>query len=316
MRPRAFHPRKTATGWRINAPAKLNLYLDILGRRDDGFHDLETLITPISLCDTLELAPKPAGDSSITLEVQRSADPRLDRFEDLPPGERSVPTDQRNLVVRALSELRSALGERRGVAARLWKRIPSRAGLGGGSSDAAAALVAGQAFWGKRLAKDQVAAIAARLGSDVPVFLQGGPAICRGRGEVVQPVKLPAGMPCVMAQPPVGLGAGEVFQGLDQAEIGVAQPSRVEALLSALRSGRLAEAHPRMLNRLQQPAQRISKWMATLGKAFSRLPAPAWQMTGSGSTWFGLCHDWRSAHHAAARLRATHPGWVGLASTL
>ncbi|MEM6799045.1 MAG: 4-(cytidine 5'-diphospho)-2-C-methyl-D-erythritol kinase [Planctomycetota bacterium] len=304
--------RKTTTGLLVQAPAKLNLYLDVQGRRPDGFHDLETLIVPINLFDSLYIAPNDARGSAITLRVH-DLRPRENRLSGI---DEPIPTDGRNLVVRALEKLREAIGIDRGAKVELWKRIPSRAGLGGGSSDAAAALVAGLRLWNKRLPQAAIDEIAAALGSDVPAMLRYGPSVCRGRGEVVEAVRLPARAACVLVQPPVGLGAGEVFSQFTPQDRGVHQQNQREYLMAALRRGNLAEAGKHLRNDLQEAASRFTPWVDRLRKTMERLPVAGHQMSGSGSVYFALCGSLRLARRVASELRQHRLGWVGVAATL
>ena len=163
------------------APAKLNLTLAVLGRRPDGYHDLHSVMVPLALADLLSLAPAASGADR--LHVSGS---------DLSAG-------PDNLVLRAVAALRARLG-RAGetlppLAIRLEKRIPLAAGLGGGSSDAAAAIDGALEAWGLDLDPDTRAGVAAAVGSDVPFFLAGGPALVSGRGETVHPLRSPSGPP-------------------------------------------------------------------------------------------------------------------------
>ena len=147
----------------IQTPAKLNLFFEVLGKRADGYHEIETLMCPISLCDTLHFR----GTSSDDLDLQCSwgmASQGGSGFE-------GVPRDGKNLVWRAVDLIRRRTGTRQGAKLRLIKRIPTAAGLGGGSSDAAAALVAANLGWKLDLPRAELAAMAAELGSDVPFFL-------------------------------------------------------------------------------------------------------------------------------------------------
>lgn len=305
-------PRKTAQGWVLPAPAKLNLYLEIHGRRADGFHELTTLITPLRLCDTLCVSPTNNNGGAITLTVKSALGSGGDASAEHAP----VPTDERNLVVKALQKLKSAAGVAGGAAVTLVKRVPSLAGLGGGSSDAAAALRAGEAAWGVSLGERRLQQLAAELGSDVPVLLGGRPAVCRGRGEHTEPMAIPAGLPCVVVQPAAALGAGQVYQALDAPTKSSSRRDRLVELIDALRNGRLAEAGRAMLNDLQPPAERIAPAVTQVKAAMDQLGLLAHQMTGSGAAYFGLCRSLRHAVAVAARLRQQQVGWVAVTSTL
>lgn len=151
------------------APAKVNLFLRVLGRRDDGFHDIETLILPVTLADGVRAAYREQG-FGLAIAGERAG---------------AVPGDAANLVVRAAEALARATGERRGARLMLAKRIPVGSGLGGGSADAAAALRALDRLWGWGLGTDRLVEVAAEVGSDVPPLVPGLPVLVSGRGDRV-----------------------------------------------------------------------------------------------------------------------------------
>ncbi|MCC8190358.1 MAG: 4-(cytidine 5'-diphospho)-2-C-methyl-D-erythritol kinase [Planctomycetes bacterium] len=158
-------------GWQTRqAPAKVNCFLEVVGKRADGFHDIESVFVEIDLADTLSAAPGEDGGIHLSCD-----DP-------------AVPPGGDNLVLRAADLLRRECGRRDGIRFRLEKRIPMGGGLGGGSSDAAAALRLANAVWNAGLSDSDLAALAARVGSDVPFFLQGGVCLCEGRGERITPL--------------------------------------------------------------------------------------------------------------------------------
>ena len=164
------------------APAKLNLFLEVLGKRPDGFHELETLMTTVAIYDHLQLAPHPGNE--ITLDASWGLGYQAQAQAALIKGEPSVweplPSSPNNLVFRVLSKLRELTGEQRGVSVSLVKQIPAAAGLGGASSDAAAALLAGNLFWNLKLPAQQLLAIANSLGSDIAFFMNDTlPAVTR-----------------------------------------------------------------------------------------------------------------------------------------
>src|SRR5436190_7755582 len=195
----------------LRAPAKLNLFLDVLGRRGDGFHDLETLMVPIRLADQVSMTRThpTVQPSEISLDVHTCWPMQT---PDLLP---VVPAGAHNLVVRSLKLLQERTGSAFGARVELVKRIPMAAGLGGGSSDAAAALRLANRVWQVNWDDDRLADLAAELGSDIPFFLSHGAAICRGRGERVE--RLPPLPPLyfVIVKPVDALGTGEVYQAHD-----------------------------------------------------------------------------------------------------
>ena len=168
----------------VFAPAKINLSLKILGRRDDGFHEIETLIAPISLYDEIRIDK---GDAKEGIEF-RCDDP-------------SVPQGDDNLAVRAAKTFVEAAKVKRGVAIELKKKIPHGAGLGGGSSDAATTLLALNQLFDANLTRNELATLGSEIGSDVPFFVFGSPAICRGRGELVTPLKFHEQLSILLLKP-------------------------------------------------------------------------------------------------------------------
>lgn len=289
---------RSGLDWEIRAPAKLNLWFEVLSRRDDGFHEVATLMVPISLRDTLLLRPNSSGQISLSCSTAA-------------PGMAStlwadLPEDDRNLVVRALRLLQARSETKLGADVRLIKRIPAAAGLGGGSSDAAAALVAANAAWELNWSTEQLAELAGELGSDVPFFLYRKAAICRGRGERISPVDGLGLLHFVVVRPPEGLSTAEVYRACRPAVI----PAEPEALVSALRRGDLARAGGLMVNRLQVAAESLTARINELQAAFASCDVAGHQMSGSGSSYFGLCRSARHARVVAGRLRQAGLGCV------
>jgi 4-diphosphocytidyl-2-C-methyl-D-erythritol kinase len=299
--------------WTDLAPAKLNLFLEVLGRRADGFHELETLMAPIRLFDTLRLTVAPAGADGeagpINLKLRSGLPLRPPRYE-LP-----FPVDRKNLVVHALELLRERSGCTLGANVELVKRIPAAAGLGGGSSDAAAALRLANRAWGLEWPADQLEQLAAELGSDVPFFLKAGVAICRGRGERVEPIEgLPA-MHFVVVKPPEGLSTVEVYRAHDAlAGASVDWSSPESRTLRRMTEARLSNAwrgsYDWMLNRLESAAASLSPWIERLQAAFDGLGFLRHQLSGSGTAYFGVCRSASQARRLASVLKARQLGLV------
>lgn len=303
-----MHVRRSASAVEITAPAKLNLFLEVLARRSDGFHEIESLMVPISRFDTLRAVATQddaltllADDSPLRLAPSTPFDPSLTSAtcEQLPGGED-------NLVIRAVRRLRERSGVTQGIRIQLTKRIPLAAGLAGGSSDAAAALVAANEVWRLGWSYDQLREIAAELGSDVPFFLGHGPAICRGRGEIIEPLSALGALHFVVAKPAVGLSTADVYRACRPAE----QPRGVGELVAALRRGCLAAAGRALHNTLENAAETLSPWISRLREEFTRLSVLGRQMSGSGTSYFGLCQNALHARRVAARLRCRGLGQV------
>ena len=281
MIPRAGWPAGSR-GRVIAAPAKVNLFLEILGKRADGYHELQTLLTPIDLYDTLEFQPR--DDSQLILSC------------DSP----DIPTGPANLVWKAADALRTAFGSTAGATIRLTKRIPHEAGLGGGSSDAASTLLALNAVWNLNLSIAELTPVAAMVGSDVAALLHDGPTWCTGRGEVAEPVPSPVPLDLVVVKPPFGLCTGEVYRSTHLVE----SPVDGGALRDALAAGN-AEAVGRLMhNRLQPSAfalQPLADWVYEALLAQEPLGA---MLSGSGSCVFALARNRPDALRIARRAEA------------
>ncbi|MDE0051321.1 MAG: 4-(cytidine 5'-diphospho)-2-C-methyl-D-erythritol kinase [Rhodospirillales bacterium] len=273
---------------RVGAPAKLNLYLHVTGRRADGYHELDSLVTFTSLADTLEIAPA----DSPSLTVRGPFADALDAGD--------------NLAARAAAALAERTGRPAGVRITLDKRIPVAAGLGGGSADAAAVLRGLARLW--RLGPEHAGAlqeVALGLGADVPVCLDSRAAHMSGIGERLRP--LPRLPPCaaLLVNPGVPVPTGRVFEarrGPFSAENPIDEaPQDAQALAALLRARR---------NDLEQPARaqapEIGRVLARLAEAPGCLLA---RMSGSGGTCFGLFADKAAAAGAAGAIARDHPSW-------
>jgi 4-diphosphocytidyl-2-C-methyl-D-erythritol kinase len=221
-----------------------------------------------------------------------------------------IPTNHENLAVRAAALLRERAGKKLGASMRLIKRIPAASGLGGASSDAAAALVAGNAAWQLNWPTERLAELAAELGSDVPFFLTPGAAVCRGRGEQIEPINATR-LHVVIVRPPIGLTTPKVYKECRPTD----SPRCATSLIAELGCGRAHGVGQHLLNNLQPAAARLTPWIDTLKNEFERQDVLGHQMSGSGSSYFGLCRSHRHAHRLAARLRARDIGAVFRAIT-
>jgi 4-diphosphocytidyl-2-C-methyl-D-erythritol kinase len=220
----------------------------------------------------------------------------------------ALPTGGGNLVVQAAERLRAATGCTRGAHIRLNKVIPAQAGLAGGSSDAAATLAALDRVWDLRMPADRLDAVAAEIGSDVTFFLHGPAAICRGRGDRVEPVALTQTLHFVLVAPAIGLSTADVYRHVRPAE----QPQPIGPAIAALAHGGPAELGRSLFNRLQPVAEALRPELARVRDALASLDPPldGSQMSGSGSAYFGLCRDSAAAHRAAEVLQTLGLGWV------
>jgi 4-diphosphocytidyl-2-C-methyl-D-erythritol kinase len=296
--------RRSGSTWEIDAPAKLNLYLEILGRRDDGFHELDTLMTPVRIFDQLRWVPAARAQPEPFSLVY---DPAT-----WPEYQLAAPADPHNLAWRAFALVAKTAGVEPTGRATLLKRIPVQAGMGGASSDAAAALVLANAAWGINYPRSRLAVLAAELGSDVPFFLAGGPARCRGRGERVEPIRGLPHLNVVVVKPPTGVSTPAAFAALAAplASNSAAQDSqaRLQALVDSLRSGALSRAARHMANRLEGAAAIINPWIERLRRAFAGCTVLGHLMTGSGSAYFGVMRSARQARRVARELSSRYLG--------
>lgn len=269
----------------LRAPAKVNLFLEIVAKRADGFHAVETLMLAVSLADTLEFAP--ADNDAIDLTC---SDPGL-----------SVGPD--NLVVRAAEQLRQHAGKRLGATIRLTKRIPTQAGLGGGSSDAATTLVGLNRLWRLGLGVGELTKLAASLGSDTAFFLRPPAGWCTGRGEVIEPRTVGRRLHLVLVKPSFGLATADVYRGARVPDA----PMDGTALQAAMAAGDVVEMGRRLHNRLQQPAEVLRPELASLRARLAAVRPAGWLLSGSGSTMFALARDFRDARRIAEEVLAGGP---------
>ena len=249
------------------APAKLNLFLHITGRRPDGYHELQTVFQLIDLCDTLLVTVRDDG--------------AIDR----PEGPADVPPES-DLVVRAARALQDASGTALGATLRVRKRIPIGGGLGGGSSDAATTLLALNQLWGCRLPIDDLARLGLPLGADVPVFIRGFSAWAEGVGERLIPLELPERW-YVVIHPGVGVSTREVFQSTE-----LTRNSPLITIRAFFQAGGRNDCEPVVRARCPEVAAALD-WLSRY--------APA-RLTGTGSCIFASCATAIEAERIAARV--------------
>jgi 4-diphosphocytidyl-2-C-methyl-D-erythritol kinase len=277
----------------VLAPAKINLYLEVLGRRPDGYHHIETLMLAVELFDEIALARDASGLVRLSCD-----DPEL-----------TVGPD--NLVLKAAKLLQERTGCPHGANIRLTKRIPWAAGLGGGSSDAAATLAGLNEVWELGLSTPQLAALGAELGSDVPFFFHAPAAWCTGRGEEVEPAAMGRSFELVLVKPPQGISTAEVYRQCDSRPI--ERRDGLEAR-EALATGDVERLARSLHNRLQAPAMQICPPVAEAFRRLQASGAAGCSMTGSGSCLFALCRDEREAVRVTNDLQSGRPSGDELAN--
>ena len=299
----------------IFAPAKINLFLAVTGRRTDGFHDLVSVVAPLAWGDTLWVESgerKAAGGKPEEKSGKQTADDggRTAGGITLECDEACVPCDETNLIVKAARLFREATGWREPVHFRLEKRIPLGAGLGGGSSDGTAALRGLDLLAGHPLAPAALAELAARVGSDCALFLHGAPVVMRGRGERVAALPAAAaarlrGRRVLVFKPDFGIGTPWAYQRLAaEAPAGYVPAAEAEARLAAWLADPTAPAEKLLGNNLERPA--FAKFIALpalIGELRNRF-ALAPQLSGSGSACFAFLPDNAPVPEIAATIRA------------
>jgi 4-diphosphocytidyl-2-C-methyl-D-erythritol kinase len=269
----------------ISAAAKVNLALEILGRRGDGYHEIATVMQAVDLSDHLEL------EDADALELRTAA--------------ADVPTDDGNLALRAARLLREAARVERGVRITLDKRIPVAAGLGGGSTDAAAVLVGLNRLWGLRWPRARLDEVAVDLGMDVPYFLRGGAALATGRGEQVEPVRGGA-LALVLLNPCVPLSTAAMYGRVTPAMY--SDGARTRTLADELRARKPSRVAAALHNTLEEPARGVLPQVLQMEAALQAAGALGAVMSGSGPTVFGVA---RSFDHARQiRRRVTRGSWA------
>ncbi len=336
-------------------PAKLNLFLELLGRRADGFHEIDTVMVPIDWCDQLRLRRR--IEPGIELSVQWLPSAAAIAAElGLDPGSHAadlllnIPNDQANLVHRALERFSEVFAIQGGFECDLGKSIPTGAGMGGASSDAASALRCAASLCDLDPRDDRLVAIAAEIGSDVPFFLGGGAlgtgsnriepiwaARATGRGEIITPITISQPIDFVVVFPAATISTALVYANCQVPR----RPRTADPLIAALRSHDRQSLKSSLLNRLAVPAKKIVPQIDEILESMWRAGLRTCQLTGSGSACFAITDSAQestalaskfqaeikerpyvgeSIQHLGVRLRATHsvpvPAEVQLSPTI
>lgn len=275
---------------RIKAPAKVNLTLDVIGRRSDGFHEIRSLVQGIDLCDELCMRSR-AGDG-VSLRCIGA----------------DLPTDSGNLVVQAIERLAEVAGRNEGIEVELRKRIPVAAGLGGGSSDAASALLAADALWNLAWSRDELAHLAAEIGSDVPSFFSMPSALLTGRGERVESRRLAWRGWIVLVSAELEVLTDRVYASWRPSDRDPGVEAAPSGLLTAATADELAGY---LHNGLQAAVQRVYPDMGCLLEEVGRRSERGAWISGAGSTVYVPCDSAEEASRLADRLEG-----IGSAATV
>lgn len=275
----------------LQAHAKINWFLRVLGRRDDGYHDIETLMQGIGLYDELYIEP--------AKELTLASDMRIPH--------------QKNLVYKAAIALTKHVGIREGARIRLVKNIPSAAGLGGGSSDAASTLRGLSELWGLELSQTELLELAAGLGSDVPFFIGAPCAVATGRGERLSPIDMRGGARLLLVKPSFGISSAVAYGGIKSYSSSTGELAPIVAAIEAADGAAMS----RLLgNDLETPAITANAEIAELKAALISAGAVFSAMSGSGSTVFGVFEHEDALKKARGVLSARKGLWICATVTL
>ncbi|MGR3309753.1 MAG: 4-(cytidine 5'-diphospho)-2-C-methyl-D-erythritol kinase [Candidatus Brocadiales bacterium] len=275
----------------VKAPAKVNLFLEVFGKRYDGYHEVETVLQEIDLVDDIVIEEKEKGIELSCTNPQ-------------------VPSGKDNIVCKAAELMQKETGINKGAKIHLVKRIPMGAGLGGGSSDAAATLKGLNKLWKAGLNEDELVRLASMLGSDVPFFINGNTAICRGRGEIVTPVPINTYFSYVLLYPDIEISTASSYQNL---KIDLTKAVKdVSFLLEILKGGNPESVGKLLYNRLEEAVFQLYPELYRIKEALRAYDFCGLLLSGSGSAIYGLCRRQSDAEEIKTRLDSRGLGQVFL----
>lgn len=270
----------------LAAHAKINLTLYVGNKRPDGYHDIDSIMHQIALADEITVS----ASDSLRLTV----------------AEGTAPAGEDNLMWTAARRFLDAASLSKGLSMTLKKRIPSPAGMGGGSADAAAVLLAANEVYDHPLSRDELLSLAAGLGADVPFCLAGGCARCQGIGEKMTPVTPWHGLPLVIVRPAVSVSTGMAYAQIDAAPH--KRPDTTEQMMQALKEKDISLLSASLMNHFEEGLFPLEDELACTAAALSRFGRP-FQMTGSGSAFFLIADNPKEACHIAETISREHPAW-------
>ena len=282
----------------VRTPAKINLYLGVLGRRQDGYHEIDSIVVPVSLFDVMTLE-ETAGPIELVLEGSSGVSCDSIKNESV----------DRNLAVRAAAALKAAAGYAGGVRIGLEKNIPIGGGLGGGSADAAGVLIGLNELWNTGFSREKLMELGARLGCDVPALVHGGPVRMQGVGERVS--GLPGadlnhgGWWLVLVNPGFGVSTGDIYARHSLSLTSVANP--IKGIVSALEEGKSNLAAQGLYNALQDTVFTKYPLIEMVAENLRNAGACGVLVSGSGASVFGMARDEKDAHAISERVR----NWPG-----
>ena len=281
----------------IKSPAKVNLALNVVSKREDDYHNLETIMIPVSLCDYLEIQSIEGDKIKILCNNKK------------------LPLNGRNIINKAVRLLWNEMGKKRGVIISLKKNIPISAGLGGGSSNGASTLLALNKLWGINLSLNRLIELGAKLGADVPFFIYGKPALAKGIGEDIYPVKIKRRFWLIIMNPGFPVSTAWVYKNLNLAL--TKKNKNIKKLTSLLKEGRNPDAWSKYLsNDLESVTLQKFPVLSEIKKLFIEAGALNALMAGSGSSVFGVFSSKRAAESAYSALKGKALGDIFLVKNL
>lgn len=266
----------------VKAPAKINLTLDTLYKRDDGYHEVEMIMTTVDLADRIGLEARTDGRIEIV---------SVDRF---------IPNDAKNLAYQAAALLKETYRVTEGVSITIEKHIPVAAGLAGGSSDAAATLRGLNHVWNLDLSLDELAELGAQIGSDVPFCVYGGTALATGRGEKIEHLPSPAACWVILAKPIIGVSTAEIY---GQLNLETAYHPDTKAMIQAVKEKDFMRMIDNLGNTLEDVTLNLYPEVRELKEQMKRFGAEGVLMSGSGPTVFGIVQQESRAQRVVNALR-------------
>lgn len=273
----------------LKAPAKINLFLEILGKRNDGYHEIETVMQEIDLVDNLQFEETQEG---VKLKCN----------------DKNIPSDENNLVCKAANLILNECGIKKGVLISLEKNIPVGAGLGGGSSDAAATLKALNLLWKIGLNDAELMGFAAKLGSDIPFFIKGKTSLCSGRGEKITPIEVKNEMNYLIIFPHINISTTTIYRNL---KIDLTKKIiDVSFFLNALKHHKVAGISKLLFNRLEEVVFATYPDLLDVKMALGHFGFCGLSVSGSGSAFFGLCNDRHQAEAIKSKIERSDIGNV------
>lgn len=267
----------------IHSPAKINLFLNVVGKRPDGYHELESIFQTVSLFDIIELNEKKAG---ISVKTDH-------------PG---LPTGRNNLAYKAAELIRNNYGIKQGVDIFICKNIPIGGGLGGGSSNAATVLTGLNRLWKLGISRSELSLLAAEIGSDVPFFIYGGTALVKGRGEIVFPLEIKNPFHYLLVSPHIAVPTKEIYQNL---RLYLTRPkNNGSEIIHCLTTGDSDQISRLLYNSLEAVALGLYPELKAIYLRLQRKLKGKLLVSGSGSTIFRICNSSKEVRRLAGQIRA------------